>query len=79
MLFEFSDLMKFRHACIATSAPDGIQTPIWCGWNSPVRLRETLNMQAFPAKRLKVFPTAIGLTPPSFFERAIKEAPKTLD
>ena len=30
----------------------------------------------FAAKRWRVFPTAIGLNPPSFFSKAKREAPK---
>ena len=36
-------------------------------------------MQAFSNKGLNVFPIAIGYTPPSFLERAIKVATKKLE
>ena len=60
----------------AASAPCGMPWPNWLGPRNSAIASMTLFPAHLATRRRRVQPTAIGRTPPSFFSRAIKEAPK---
>ena len=67
--------MYLLRACTAISAPLGVPTPNWCGWNRAAQVSFSLAMATFPASRRRVNPIAIGLTPSSDLDKAISCAP----
>ena len=66
---------RWRVALTAASAAPETLTPTWIGCNSPL-LRFIMNLLTVLAVNcLRVYPTAIGLMPPSFFCNAISLPP----
>lgn len=67
--------MKDRVACAAASQPPRMPKPTCLGANLDDIVERTEALANFDVMRRKVFPTAIGRMPPSFFSKAHKEAP----
>src|SRR6218665_1462138 len=66
------DVTLRRVACAAASAPPGTPTPSWIGAR---RVDSFATAWVFPhldARLLSVYPTAIGLIPPSLFFKAMR-------
>ena len=60
---------------IALSMPRGQATPTWSGQKCSLAGFCTVLHSALPTSLRRISPIAIGRTPPSFFSRAIRDAP----
>src|SRR5688572_31639575 len=61
------EVAQRRVACTAASAPPGTPTPSWIGASRVDSLATAWAFAHLAARRRSVYPTAIGLMPPSFF------------
>ena len=71
--------MRFRKTCAAISTPRLVPQPNCVPWKSIRRRSVSKELNYFEHIRRRVFPTAIGRIPPSFFRRPISLAPKKKD
>src|SRR6218665_2318006 len=69
------DVTQRRVVCTAASAPPDTPTPSWIGARRVDSLATAWVFAHLAARRLSVYPTAIGLIPPSLFFKAIRLAP----
>jgi hypothetical protein len=65
-------------ACTAASDPPLRPKPSCLGASIAAAFSDTSLHATFPARRLQVYPIAIGLIPPPFLAIAIREAPKRM-
>ena len=63
-------------AWAAASQPSGVPQPSWSGAIAHPKEWATLRLTHFAARRRRVFPTAMGRTPPFSFPKGIRVAPK---
>ena len=68
--------MRFRKTCAAISAPRLVPQPNCVPWKSIRLWSVAKELTHFEQSRRRVFPTAIGRIPQSFFRRPISLAPK---